>query len=57
MEYDRRTIHANLPLKLKVALVGDDNDGERVLILHAQYLLVKRADFLKRVPRGDRVDE
>jgi len=54
---DRRTIHANLPLKLKVALIGDDNDGERVLILHAENLLMKRADFLKRVPQGDRVDE
>jgi len=54
---DRRTIHANLPFKLKVTLIGDDNDGERVLILHAENLLVKRADFLKRVPRGDGVDE
>ena len=56
-DLSRHTIHANLPLKLKVALVGDDNDGERVLVLHAQDLLVERADFLKRVPRGDRVDE
>jgi hypothetical protein len=52
-----RTVHANLPLKLEVAFVCDDNDGERVLVLHAQNLLVERADFLERVPRRDRVDE
>ena len=51
------TIHADLALKLEVALVCDDDDGERVLILHAQDLLVERAYFLERVPRSDRVDE
>jgi len=52
-----RTIHADLALKLEVAFVCDDDDGERILVLHAQDLLVERADFLERVPRGDRVDE
>ncbi len=52
-----RTVHANLPLKLEVAFVCDDNDGERVLVLHAQNLLVERANFLERVPRRDRVNE
>lgn len=52
-----RTVHADLALKLEVAFVCDDDDGERILVLHAQNLLVERADFLERVPRGDRVDE
>jgi len=50
-------IHADLALKFEVALVCDDDDGERVLILHAEDLLVERAYFLERVPRSDRVDE
>lgn len=52
-----RTVHADLALEFEVAFVCDDDDGERVLVLHAQNLLVERADFLERVPRGDRVDE
>lgn len=52
-----RTVHADLALKLEVTFVCDDNDGERILVLHAQNLLVERADFLERVARGDRVDE
>jgi len=52
-----RTVHADLPLEFEVAFVCDDDDGKRVLVLHAQNLLVERADFLERVPRGDRVDE
>ena len=51
------TVRADLPLKLEVAFGCDDNDGERVLVLHAQNLLVERADFLERIPRRDRVDE
>jgi hypothetical protein len=52
-----RTGHADLPLKLEVAFVCDDNDGERVLVLRVQNLLVERDDFVERVPRRDRVDE
>jgi len=51
------TVHADLALKFEVAFVCHDDDGERILVLHAQDLLVERADFLERVPRGDRVDE
>ena len=54
---NKRTIHANLALKLQVTLISNDNNGERVLILDSENLLVKRADFLERVPRCDRVDE
>jgi hypothetical protein len=49
----RRTIHADLTLKLEITLVGYDDNGEGVLILDAQNLLVERADFLKGIPRGD----
>jgi hypothetical protein len=44
-----RTIHANLALVLKIAFVRDDNDGEGVLILNTEYLLVEGANFLERV--------
>jgi hypothetical protein len=46
-----------LALKFEVALVCNDDDGERVLILHAQDLLVERAYFLERLLQSDRVDE
>lgn len=52
-----RTVHPDLALKLEVAFICDDDDGERILVLHAENLLVERADFLERVPRSDRVDE
>ena len=51
----RRTVHPNLSLVFQVTLVGDDDDGERILILHSQNLLVEGADFLKRIARCNRV--
>ena len=52
-----RTVHSHLPLVLQVALVGHDNDWERVLVLYTQNLLVEGADFLERVARSDGVDQ
>ena len=52
-----RTIHPDLALKFQVALVGNKDDRETVLVLHSQDLLVERANFLKGVPGGDGVDE
>jgi hypothetical protein len=46
-----------LAFVLEIALVGDDNDGERVLVLDSEDLLVERRNFFKRVARGDRIDE
>jgi hypothetical protein len=53
----KRTIHPNLPLILKVTLIRDDDDGERVLVFHTENLLVERADLLEGVARRDGVDE
>jgi len=50
-------VHANLTLVLEIALIGDHNDGERVLILHPEDLLVEGADFLEGVAGCDGVDE
>ena len=56
-EREKRTIHAHLALVLEIAFIGDDDDGERVLVLYSEDLLVEGRDFFKRVARGDRVDE
>jgi len=50
-------IHPDLPLILQVALVSDDDDGEEVLILYSQDLLVEGADFLEGVAGCDGVHE
>jgi len=50
-------VHSDLPLELKVTLVGDNDDRERILVLYSQDLLVEGADFLERIAGGDRVDE
>ena len=50
-ERPARTVHANLTLVLEVTFVRNDDDRERVLVLHPEDLLVERADFLERVPR------
>lgn len=47
----------NLTLVFKIALVSNEDDGEEVLVLDAENLLVKGRDFLKRVAGCDRVDE
>lgn len=50
-----RTIHAHLSFVFEITFVRNDDDGEGILVLHSQDLLVERADFLKRVARRDRV--
>ena len=52
-----RTVHPNLALVFQVALIGDQDDRETVLVLDSQDLLVERANFFEGVPGGDRVDE
>lgn len=39
----------DLALVLEIALVGDEDDGEDILVLDAEDLLVKGRDFLERV--------
>jgi len=50
---ERRTVHADLPLVLEITLVGDDDDGEGVLVFYAEDLLVEGADLLKGVAGCD----
>lgn len=50
-------MHADLPLILEIRLVGDDEDGEEILVLDPEDLLVELGDLLERVPRGDGVDK
>lgn len=50
-------IHANLSLILKITLVSHDNDRERILVLHAENLLMESANFLERIAGGDGVNE
>ena len=52
---DTRTIEPHLPFIFKITLIGNNNNGEDVSILDSQDLLIEGADFLKRVPRGDRI--
>ena len=54
---EKRTVHSNLSVVLEVALVGDNDDWERVLVLDTQNLLVECADFLERIARRDGVDQ
>jgi len=54
---DKPTVHANLPLVFQVTLVCDNDDRERVLVLYPKDLLMKSADFLKRVAGCDGVYE
>lgn len=49
------TVTADLPFILQVALVRHDDDGEVILVLYAQDLLVKREDLIEAVTRGDAV--
>jgi hypothetical protein len=51
------TVHPNLPFVFQIALVGNNNHGESILVFYTKDLLVEGADFLERVPRGDGVDE
>jgi len=51
------TFCAHLPLALQIALVAHNDDGEVVLVLDAQYLLLERLDLLIALPRRDAVDQ
>lgn len=55
--YAGLTMHADLPLVLQISLVGHHEDGEEVLVLDPEDLLVELRNLLERVPRGDGVDE
>ena len=46
-----------MPLVLQIALVSDDDNWERVLVLHTQNLLVESANFLERIAGSDGVDQ
>jgi len=50
-------VHADLTLVFQIALVRHDDNGERVLVLHTEDLLVECADFFERIAGGDRVYE
>lgn len=47
----------DLAFMLEIALVGNKDDGEKVLVLDTENLLVECGDFLERVARCDRVDK
>lgn len=51
------TMNSNLAFILEVALVGDDEDRERVPVLDAEDLLVELRNLLKRVTRRDGVNK
>jgi hypothetical protein len=52
-----RTFCAHLSLGVQIALVSDNNDGEVVLVLDAQNLLLECDDLLEALARCDAVDE
>ena len=45
----------HLAFDLQIALVSNEDDGEKVLVLDTEDLLVEGRDFFKRVARCDRV--
>lgn len=51
------TSSCDLTLVLKIALVPDNDDGEVILVLYPQNLLLKLLDFLKALLRGDAVHQ
>lgn len=52
-----RTLGRNFSLSVQIALVSDDNHGEVVLVLNAQYLLLECLDLFEGLLRGDGIDE
>ena len=52
-----RTFCAHLTLVLQIALVAHDDDGEVVLVLDPQYLLLECDNLFKRLARRYAVDE
>jgi hypothetical protein len=53
----RRTFCAHLSLGFQIALVSDNDDGEVVLVLDAQNLLLECDDLLEALARRYAVDE
>ena len=53
----RRTLGRNFSLSVQITLVSNDDHGEVVLVLDAQYLLLEGLDFFEGLLRGDGVDE
>jgi len=47
----------HLTFRFEIALVGNEDDREKVLVLDAQDLLVESRDFLERVARRNRVNK
>lgn len=52
-----RTFCAHLSLGVQIALVSDDNDGEVVLVLDAQNLLLECDDLFEALARCYAVNE
>lgn len=53
----RRTFIAHLTLLLQITLVANDDDGEGILVLDAQNLLLECDDLLEALSRRYAVDE
>ena len=53
----RQTFCADLSLVLQIALVAHDDDGEVVLVLNPQYLLLECDDLLEALSRRYAVDQ
>lgn len=53
----KRTMCRHLAFRLEIALVGNKDDREKVLVLDAQNLLVESRDLLERVARCNRVNK
>ena len=55
--HERPTFCADLALILQFAFVADDDYGEIIFVLDAQYLVLEGDDLFKALSRGDAVDE
>lgn len=53
----QHTLLRHLALLFQITLVADQDDGEVVLVLDSQYLLLEGEDFLKGLFGSDGVDE
>ena len=42
-------------LRFQIRFVGDDDDREKVFVLHPENLLVESGDFIVRIPRCDTI--
>lgn len=55
--YEKRTLLGDRTLLLQITLVGNDDDGEVILVLDAQDLLLEGHDFFEGLARRNGVDE